>query len=102
MIPSTCHQNIDSVSLDGATSTLGHLHKNSHTTLPSILFRSDLPLLDHIITDEKLMVEFLLRDICCCIDIKDYSPKQVNLCKHIWEVIIYMIIIDKDCLNPDI
>lgn len=34
--------------------------------------------------------------------IKNSTPTNCNLCKYIWEVILCMILIGKECLEPEI
>ena len=67
----------------------------------SNLFRSDLPS-NHEKTDEKPVGEFLWQDICRCIDIDDFLPKQANFCEYTQEIVTCMVITGKRHLGPDI
>ena len=116
MILPTCPQNIDSASPDAAKPTSSHTHQAPYTSSPSTSFksdpppfgrlnsfnRSDPPPLDHKKTDEEPLGEFLWYSICCCMGIKDSSPKQASFCKYTWEVVIYMVITGEGRSGPDI
>ena len=116
MILSTCLQNVDNASPDATEPTSSHIHWASYTALLSTLFRSDLPpfgcsnsfnrsdlpLLDHEKTDEEPVSEFLWHSVCCCMGIKDFSPKQASFCEYTWEVIACMVIIGKGRSGLDI
>lgn len=112
----TRSQNIDSVSRDAAKPISSYTHRVLYTVSTSTLFRSDPPFLrlsnqfnmsdlppsDHKKTDGKLVVKFLLRGICCRMDIKDFSPKQASLCEYTWEVVICIVITGEGRSDPDI
>ena len=89
MISPTCPKTVDSTSLDITKPISSHTRWDLYTTLPSNLFMSDLPPSshsnlfhrsdsspsDHKKTDEEPVGEFLGRDVCRCMSIKDFSPK---------------------------
>ncbi len=103
------------------------MYRNSHTALPSTSFRSNWPPLglsnsyrsdplpfglsnsfrsdlpsDHKKTDEEPVGEFLWRDICRHMGIKDSSPEKASLCKYTWEIVACMMITDEWHSGPDI
>lgn len=115
MVLPTHPQNINSASPDAATLISSYLYKKLPITLLSTsfrsdlpplcllnLFKSDLPLFDHEKMDKKPVSKFLQQGVYCHIGIKNSLLKQANLCKYTQEVIAYIVIIDKRCLDPDI
>ena len=64
--------------------------------------RLDQPPPDSKKTDKESVGEFLWRDVCRRMGIKDSMPEQASFCKYTWEVVVYMVITGKGRLGPDI
>ena len=110
MILPTCLQHIDSASFNGAEPTSSHTRRASHTSSLSTLFKSDPPLsgrsnllsVHHKKSDKESVSEFLWYVICYYMGIKEFLPKKANFYEYTWEVVVYMVIICKRRLSPNI
>lgn len=78
MILLTHSRNATGLTFDIAKQISSHRHRTPHSTTPSILFKSISPPLGYEKSNKKPMNEFLWRNICCCIEIKDFLPKIAN------------------------
>ncbi len=71
--------------------------------LKMILNETNLDLLPDLEkTDEEPVSEFLWRGVYCRMDIKDFLPKQANLCEHTWEIVVCMVMTGEDRSGPNI
>ncbi len=106
MIPPTRPRSVDGASPDAAEPTSSHTRRTPHTSSPSTSFRSDPPPFglsnlfsrsnpppsNHEKTDEEPVGEFLWRDVCRRMGIKNSSPEQASFCEYTWEVVACMVI----------
>lgn len=102
MILLTHFRNINGLISDTTKPTLSYTHRILYSLILLIWFRSDLLLFGHKKSDKEPLIEFLWWGVCCHIRIKDYLPKWASFGEHIWEIVIYIVIIDKKRLSSDI
>lgn len=121
-------QNDNRASLDAIDLTSSHIHLTPHSVLILTSFRldqfssnylnsfrsdsplsgfshlywSDLPPLNNKKTDKEPIGEFLGQSVYCCMGIKDFLPKRINLYKYTSEVVAFMVMTGKECLSPNI
>ena len=96
MIPPIYPQNVDSTSPNVAEPISSHTHCTSHIVLLLTLFSSDPPPFGHLNLfnrldppppnhkkmDKEPVDEFLWRDVCCHMGIKNSSPTQKSFCEY--------------------
>ena len=102
IIPLIFPWNVDGISPNTATPTLSNLHRKPPIILPSTLFRSELPPLDHNKTDKEPVYEFLCWSVCYRMHSKDFLPENASFCKKTWEIVAYMVITGKGNSGPNI